>query len=138
MLYFKGRIRAGAIMGQTNHDRLRTMPFPERLAALRKAKTLTQQALADRIGLHISQIRRYEAGDSQPTLDVIRKLAIAFSVSADVLVFEEGERGPSQEMRLQFEAVSQLPDEDQKVVKAVLDGMIVKHQAKRMVGSLSS
>ena len=44
----------------------------------------------------------------------------------------------AQEMRLQFEAVSQLPDEDQKVVKAVLDGMIVKHQTKRMVGSLSS
>ena len=62
----------------------------------------------------------------------------ALHVSLDALVFEEGERGPSQEMRLQFEAVSQLPDEDQKVVKAVLDGMIVKHQAKRMVGSLSS
>jgi transcriptional regulator with XRE-family HTH domain len=53
-----------------------------------------------RIGLHISQIRRYEAGDSEPTLDVIRKLAIALSVSADVLVFEEGERGPDEDLRL--------------------------------------
>jgi hypothetical protein len=62
----------------------------------------------------------------------------ALHVSLDALVFDEGERGPNQEMRLQFEAVSQLPDEDQKVVTAVLDGMIVKHQANRMVGSLSS
>ncbi|MEA1675401.1 hypothetical protein [Nitrospirillum sp. BR 11163] len=53
-------------------------------------------------------------------------------------MFDETERGPSDEFRLQFEAVSQVPEEDRKVVKALLDGMIVKHQAKRMVGSLSS
>jgi hypothetical protein len=34
----------------------------------------------------------------------------ALHVSLDALVFDEGERGPNQEMRLQFEAVSQLPD----------------------------
>jgi hypothetical protein len=28
--------------------------------------------------------------------------------------------------------------EDQRAVRAMLDGIIVKHQAKRMVGSLSS
>jgi transcriptional regulator with XRE-family HTH domain len=114
------------------------MAFPDRVSALRKAKKLTQQALADQIGVHISQLRRYEAGDSQPTLDVIRKLARALHVSADELVFDKDERGPSDELRLQFEAVSQLPEEDRKIVKALLDGMIVKHQAKRMVGSLSS
>lgn len=48
-----------------------------------------------------------------------------------------GERDPSGEFRLLFEAVSQLPEEHRKVVKA-LDGMIVKLQAKRMVGSLMS
>jgi transcriptional regulator with XRE-family HTH domain len=107
------------------------MPFPERLAALRKAKALTQQSLADRIGLHISQIRRYEAGDSQPTLDVIRKLAIAFSVSADVLVFEEGERGPDPELRLQFEAVSQFTPEEKAVAQTVLESLILRHDASR-------
>ena len=53
-------------------------------------------------------------------------------------MFEEGERGPSEQMRLQFEAISQLPDEDQRAVRAMLDGMIVEHQAKKIVGSLSS
>lgn len=51
--------------------------FSQRLAALRKEKGLTQQALADLIGMHVIQIRRYESGASQPTLDVIRKLALA-------------------------------------------------------------
>ena len=41
--------------------------FPERLAALRK------QMLAERIGVHVVQLRRYEPGASQPTFDVIRK-----------------------------------------------------------------
>ena len=42
--------------------------------------------------MHISQIRRYEAGQSQPRLDAIRKLARALTVSADMLLFEKHER----------------------------------------------
>src|SRR5690348_12082684 len=51
--------------------------FPRHLAALRKDRSLTQLALAERVGVHVVQLRRYEAGTSQPTLDVIRRLAIA-------------------------------------------------------------
>jgi transcriptional regulator with XRE-family HTH domain len=36
------------------------MEFAERLVAQRKQQGLTQQALADRAELHVSQIRRYE------------------------------------------------------------------------------
>lgn len=114
------------------------MNFPVRLAELRKQKGLSQQRLADLVDLHVNQVRRYEAGTAQPTLDALVSLARALHVSLDALVFEEGERGPSEEMRLQFEAITQLPDEDQRAVRAILDGMIVKHQAKRMVESLSS
>jgi hypothetical protein len=53
-------------------------------------------------------------------------------------VFDEGERCPSDDLRLQFEAVSHMADEDRRIVKALLDGMIVKYQTKLMVGSLSS
>jgi len=114
------------------------MNFPTRLAQLRKAQGYSQQRLADAVDLHVNQIRRYEAGVAQPTLDALVSLARALHVSLDDLVFEEGERGPSEQMRLQFEAISQLPDEDQRAVRAMLDGMIVKHQAKKIVGSLSS
>ena len=57
--------------------------FPARLAALRTAADPTQQALADRIGVHVVQLRRYESGSSQPTLEVIRRMAVALGVSAD-------------------------------------------------------
>lgn len=59
-------------------------------------------------------------------------------MSLDQLVFDEGERGPSDDLRLQFEAVSHMSDDDRRIIKALLDGMIVKHQTKQMVGNLSS
>ncbi len=111
------------------------MEFPERLAALRKKKGLTQQALADIIGVHMIQVSRYESGASQPTLDVIRKLAVALSVSADELIFGEDGRGPDDDLRLQFEAISKFDAEDKKVIKSLLDGMILKHEAKRWSSS---
>lgn len=107
------------------------MHFSKRLAALRKEKNLSQQALADKIGMHVIQIRRYEAGKSQPTLDVIRNLAIALGVTADHLIFEKDERNPDDELRLQFEMMSQFSPEEKKVAKAVLEGLILKHVAKK-------
>jgi hypothetical protein len=31
-----------------------------------------------------------------------------------------------------------MSDDDRRIIKALLDGMIVKHQTKQMVGNLSS
>jgi transcriptional regulator with XRE-family HTH domain len=107
------------------------MAFPDRLVSLRKAKGLTQQALAERVGLHVMQIYRYESGASQPTLDVIRKLSVELGVSADQIVFDSDERGPDEELRLAFEAISRFDPDDKKVARAVLEGLILKHEAKR-------
>ena len=112
--------------------RIIEMDFPQRLVALRKEKGLTQQALADKVGVHVMQIRRYEGGNSQPTLDVIRRLAIALSVSADTLLFDPEDRGPSDDLRLQFEALAQFDPEARQVAKTVLDGLILQHQARRL------
>ncbi|MGH8076078.1 MAG: helix-turn-helix domain-containing protein [Lysobacter sp.] len=110
---------------------LLTMDFGKRLAALRKQHAMTQQVLADAVGCHVTMIRRYEAGETQPTLDVIRNMARALSVSADALVFEQDERSPTEDLLLQFEAISQLPPEEQSIVKEVLDSLIIKYQTRR-------
>jgi transcriptional regulator with XRE-family HTH domain len=109
------------------------MDFAQRLAAFRKERGLTQQALADRVAVHLTQINRYESGDVQPTLDVIRRLAIALTVSADELIFGKDERGPDEDLRLQFEAISQFDDEDKELARGLLEGLILKHQAKQSV-----
>ena len=123
-----GSLRTGQ---QTPQKDLAAKDFPDRLAALRKDKGLTQQALADEVGVHVIQIRRYEGGKSQPTLDVIRNLAVALGVSADALLFEEGERGPDEELRYQFEALARFRPEEKKVAKTVIESLILKHEAER-------
>ena len=110
------------------------MDFPERLATLRKKRGMTQHVLADAAGVNVSQIRRYEGGTSQPTLEVLRKLAVALRVSADVLVFDKDERGPSEELQLQFEAVSRLGPKELHLVRELLDSIITRHDARRLFG----
>jgi len=111
------------------------MGFPERLATLRKKKGFSQKGLAERIGLSKIQAHRYETGASQPTLEVIKKLAVALGVSADHLLFDSDERGPDDELKLQFEALSRFSSEEKKFVKEVLDGIILRHEAKQWSSS---
>ncbi len=107
------------------------MDFPEQLVALRKQKGLSQNALDEAIGLHVNQVKRYEGGTSQPTLNVLRKLAQTLGVSADVLLFGSEERGPDEDLRIQFEAIKRLDDEEKGAIKVVLDSIILRHEAKR-------
>jgi transcriptional regulator with XRE-family HTH domain len=114
------------------------MDFPERLVQLRKARTLTQRQLAELVGVHFTQLQRYEAGNSQPTLDVLRRLAVALGVSADVLLFDKDERGPDEALKLKFEALREFNPDERRIVEGVLDSLIVQHQAKRLFAQPAS
>jgi len=112
------------------------MNFPTRLATIRKSQGLTQQGLANAAELHINQVRRYETGSAQPTLEGLIKLSKALHVSLDELVFEAHERGPSDsKMKLLFEAVERLNEEEQQVIRELLEGMIIKYEARRWTGT---
>ncbi len=108
-----------------------TMDFAERLIAARKERALTQQALADRVGIHVTQIRRYEAGTAQPNLEALRNLATALNVSLDELVFGDTERGPDEALALAFEATRHLDPAEQATVKEVIEALLLKHEARR-------
>lgn len=107
------------------------MSITVRLITQRKERDLTQQEMADKVGLHVNQIRRYESGSAQPSLEALKKIAIALSISIDSLVFGEDERGPDDELKLQFEAICRLPSQEKRIVKELLDGMIIKYQSRR-------
>ncbi|BBI92361.1 putative transcriptional regulator [Serratia symbiotica str. Tucson] len=110
---------------------LMSMSVSTRLAYIRKSKGLTQQALADAIGLHVTQIKRYEAGTSQPSLEAIKKIAQTLRVTTDSLIFDEGELAPDADLALQFQAISGMAPEQQQVIKQLLEGMIIKYEAER-------
>lgn len=108
------------------------MNFSNRLSDVRKLKKLTQQGLADKAGLHINQIRRYESGAAQPTLEGLVKLATSLHITLDDLVFNQDHRGPKDsDMNLLFEAVEKLGDKEQSIIRELLEGMIVKYETRR-------
>lgn len=114
------------------HHWLSTMSFSARVIALRKQRGLTQQGLADLSGIHVQQIKRYEAGHAQPTAEALKKLVLALHVTADTLLFEEGERGPSDDMALLFEAINDFSEAEKETVRTVLAGMVLQHSARKL------
>lgn len=56
------------------------------IKCLRKSKKLSQQQLADSIGIKQRAYSYYETGQSSPPLDVVIKLAKYYQISIDVLV----------------------------------------------------
>ncbi|WP_417503124.1 helix-turn-helix domain-containing protein [Marinobacter sp.] len=114
-----------------------TMTFSKQFLKLKKDNKLTQQEMADRCGMHITQVRRYEAGQAQPSIEILKKIALAFNVTADWLIFEEGERALPNNLQLKFEAVSQMSEEDQRAIQSIIDGMILKHTANSLSVSSS-
>jgi hypothetical protein len=51
--------------------------------------------------------------------------------TGDELIFNKDEHGPDEELRLQFEALTRFTPEEKKIAKAVLESLILKHDANR-------
>ncbi|MCH5282000.1 MAG: helix-turn-helix domain-containing protein [Lachnospiraceae bacterium] len=59
--------------------------FKDNLIQLRKYKQLTQEDLAEKVGVTRQAIAKWEAGETMPDLERCRKLAEIFEVSLDDL-----------------------------------------------------
>ncbi len=130
--------KSGDSMSAHSFSWLQLMSFSAKVIALRKARSLTQQGLADLTDIHIQQIKRYEAGTSEPSAEALRKIATSLHVTTDSLLFEDGERGPDDELRLQFEAVSAMPEEEKELAKSMLEAIILKNRVAGAVRQLST
>lgn len=114
------------------------MPLDKNLLQLRKSRGFTQEQMADITGLHINSVKAYEAGRSVPSAEVIKKIALAFSVTTDELIFDAHERAPKDDLMLQFEALSKLPEIDQQTISNLIDSLVVKHQTVALANSLGA
>lgn len=62
------------------------MNFGKKLKNLRTSQNMTQQQLADRIGVAKSVVSYYESGDRCPSYDVLVKIARIFHTTTDYLL----------------------------------------------------
>ncbi|MDG0765199.1 helix-turn-helix transcriptional regulator [Bacillus halotolerans] len=65
--------------------------FNKKLITLRKSKKLTQEEMANKIGVHRGTYANYERGHRQPDYDTLKKIADFFEVTIDYLLDQESE-----------------------------------------------
>jgi len=108
----------------------------ERIKQLRIDNNLTQSELAEKVGLTYVQIGRYEKGKSNPSADVLQKLAIALNTSTDYLMNGESEQVQAQlidkELIRQFQEIQKLNADEKHLVKTFLDAFITKKKVQQL------
>lgn len=117
------------------------MDFAERLRLLRMRKNLSQQQLADKLGISNSTVSMYERGERQPNLEMLEAIGDFFNVDTDYLLGKETgstyyldpeaaemaqELFSRPEMRVLFDASRNATKEDIEQVAAILDRLSKK------------
>ena len=114
------------------------MSLGVRLKQVRLQKGLTKSELAKEIGVHYSQIGRYEEKGALPSADVLAKIANVLEVSSDYLMNGTSDdladsTLTDKELLNQFKIIAKLPEEKKSVVKIFLDAFITKDKIKQLV-----
>ncbi|MGH7942505.1 MAG: helix-turn-helix domain-containing protein [Limisphaerales bacterium] len=106
-------------------------PLGLRLTELRQAAGLTQIQLADKLGVHPSNIGFWELSGTPPRGEVLPKMAHALGVSVDALlgVTPPKPKRQAAKGRLQsvFEAASKLPRRQQEKVAEFVGAFVKQH-----------
>jgi transcriptional regulator with XRE-family HTH domain len=113
------------------------MAIAERIKELRTQKKLTQQELAAQVGLTYIQIGRYETQKSNPSSDVLQRLAQALGTTTDFLMNGSSDEAVAaqlsdKELLHQFKEVEKLPAEDKHLIKVFLDAFLTKRQIQKL------
>lgn len=112
--------------------------FGTRLRALREKRELSQQELADMVGIHLSQLGRIERGVSTPSSETVVALAHALRATTDALL--RGDRAGEEELEIQnvrlyerFRALETLGRDEQETAIKLIDALVAKEKVKEAV-----
>lgn len=86
-------------------------PNLERIAVLRGEADMTQQELADALGIKLRRLQEWEQGNTEPDTDHLIKIAHYFHTSTDWLLGRPGRKSVLAFNQLQ-EVVAELNDEE--------------------------
>ena len=100
-----------------------------RITKLRKEAGLSQQRVADLLGIAQQSYAHYEVGRVRMPVWMLPRIAQLFGVGAEELIGEParpGKRGPAPLLQQKIERLSRLPKAKQKVVLEMLDGVLAQ------------
>lgn len=107
------------------------MEFKDRLKEARQKKGLSQSALCKAIGIHVTNISRYERGENKPATEILQKIANALDVTTDYLM--DGsvndkalDNISDKELLSQFIRVEKLPNDKKAIIKELIEAFLLK------------
>ena len=108
----------------------------DRIKEQRNIANLSQQELADKIGVSKAQINRYENRGIQPPANVLNKISDALDTSVDFLVNglkDEKAKASlkNNELLQKFKDIDALPEKDQNILLSVISAYIRDFKAKQ-------
>lgn len=113
------------------------MRFYEKVKLLRKKRDMSQQQLAEKLGIHTTHLSRIENGHLSPSFDMFKKLIDIFEVSADYLL-NEGiddfdikikDKGLAERIRL----IDLIEENDRKALIQIIDALLTKQKMRDLL-----
>ena len=107
------------------------MEFKDRLRQARLKKNLSQSKLCKLIGIHVTNISRYERGENKPTTEVLTKIANALDVTTDYLmdgsIDDKAKDAISdKELLSMFQRMVLLSNDKKTIMKEVIEAFLMK------------
>ena len=120
-----------ATMTISTTERVFFIALGERIAALRKARHVTQAQLAEALEVSQQTIQAYEVGRRRIPVSALPVVARTLSVSLEDLFGESapsarGKRGPAPKWVRQLEAIAKLPKAQQRFVVQMLETVLAQ------------
>ena len=107
------------------------MTIAERIRLIRQQRKLSQTELAERSGVNLKSLSRYELGTNVPPADLLKQIADALGVSADALLSDEQLAIKDKELLKKFEVIQDMDDDTKKIVVNFLDLTLRDFKAKQ-------
>ena len=112
--------------------------FGANLKRFRSEKGFSQEAFASKIGVHVTNLSKYERNKSIPSLEIAEKMANSLEVSLDEMVY--GQQNEKARIRIAdnellnlFNKTQNLPDEQKKTVMELLSAFLLKASLKQQL-----
>ena len=113
--------------------------FSERLKLLRKSRHMSQARLAELLTIDPRSYNRWERAGNAPHLDTLIRIADILQVTIDELVGRKKTSAEikirNQELHTLCQQADNLPDEEQRALILVMDGLITKAQMAKVMGN---
>ena len=117
-----------------------TVSLGQKLKQLRQERGWSQDEFAFHAQIDGRQVSRYENDRVMPSVEVVIKMAKAFNVSLDYLLFEEVSRRPLEPkistLAPRVLALQDLSEEDEKSLLHMIDAIEAKNKLKALAAQV--